>query len=261
MTKEEELYKLSCNFKETVFTLGTYQERMRFYGSYYEKWYSLVKKDGTDDAYPEFNGRISKLFVGCKDKIVFLTSPSDTEIDFFSKNFKKVYFANFPYRPGEFPANVSQIRYDGNLYLIIEDSIKESVDYAFSHHVIEHILKIDIGIHLRQVLSLLKSGGEYLIICPSSIRIKKDECSKDRSTLIAANHHIGRYGYNDIITIAKNAGFRTFFKPLVNPFVFSHFHRYEYSWTYKICEIIRNYISDFMLSAIAINSLYIKMVK
>lgn len=262
---EDSFLSMSEEFKNKIDKFSSYPERMGYSEEHFKKWYRKLnsKSDGSQFAVCDFNEEILSFFGKGHGKSIFLFSPSLTEVNLFSRVFSRVYFIALPQIDGKLPDNAVQLGYDGNFEITGSDEIGKNifVDYFFSNHVIEHIHPDDFKKHLELVYKFLKKGGQYLVICPSKIRILKDENSQKSEKIIAANHHIGRYEYNGINQLSKEIGFEKTYCPVINPYVFNFWTKYEFCPSEKIIERVYKFVPEKVLSALGLNSLYIKIQK
>ncbi|KKT42795.1 MAG: Methyltransferase type 11 [Microgenomates group bacterium GW2011_GWC1_44_37] len=250
------------NFYKEINLQQNFKSRMRLAEEYYSGWYQEVAKLDLGDEATVSNHKLPTFFLGDTSTLtIYLISPSLAEIKLFASKFKKVYFSAVPKLKGNFPANTFQLNRDKNYELDLEQVRNLKVDCAFSHHVVEHIHPKDIKRHLAEVYSLLKKGGRYLIICPSSIRIKKDEISNNFFSQVSVYHHVGRYSYQSIHDLSREMGFTRCFRPIINPNLLNHFHPYRSSWCYDYLEKLSAIIPDQLLSILGLNSLYITITK
>lgn len=252
---------MSREFFRNIDKFSSYEERMRYADEYYKKWYlaANIGSQGEKFAIDPVPQYVLEFFSGAKDKNIYLFSPSIAEIEMFAGKFNKVYFSAMPAIETRLPDNVVQCRYDDNFE--IKNGEKELADYAFSHHVIEHIHPKDLEKHMRLVFSYLKTGGEYVIVCPSNIRIWKDQASDNLDKKTAANHHIGRYSYSGLSKMARNIGFEKVFHPILNPQLLNFWLSYKIRLSEIILAKVYKSIPDKLLSFLGYNSLYIKLRK
>ncbi len=261
MDKQKVLNEAKGFYKE-MNLLKDYPSRMRLAEKYYKGWYRDVAQLDLGKESGVSNPLLPTFFPGkTQNKSVYLFSPSISEIKLFSSKFKKVYFSAVPKLQGVFPTNSEQIHYNKDFELP-GDKIKGlKVDFAFSHHVVEHIHPDDIKRHLEQVYSLLKQGGAYLFVCPSSIRIKKDEKASNFFSKVSVYHHIGRYSYASILNLSKEIGFSKSSRPLINPNIINFFYEYRADPLYDYLKKSAFHIPDPLLSILGISSLYILITK
>jgi SAM-dependent methyltransferase len=104
-------------------------------------------------------------------------------------------------RAGPLPANLQLITYDG-YDLDMED---ESIDVAFSDHLIEHIHPEDLTLHLRLVNRLLKEGGVYIFRTPHA-RAGPHDISGYFSDE-PEGFHIKEWTYRELKSELREAGF------------------------------------------------------
>lgn len=250
------------NFYRKINLLRSYVSRARYSEKYYKRWYRDVAKLDLGKESAGTNYRLPSFFPGnTSTQSVYLISPSISEIRLFSSKFKKVYFSAIPQLKGRFPRNAKQINYDNKFELPVNQIKGLKVDCAFSHHVIEHIHPDDIRKHLTQIYSLLRKGGSYLIICPSSIQIKKDAISRDFFSLVSVFHHIGRYSYTSILNLSKETGYSKCSRPIINPNLLNHFYEFKDNKCFHFFENLTRYMPDPFLSALGFGSLYIRIIK
>jgi ubiquinone/menaquinone biosynthesis C-methylase UbiE len=84
----------------------------------------------------------------------------------------------------------------------------ESVDFAYSNQLIEHLHPEDAPDRLKEVWRVLKPGGRYMCITPSRITGPHDiSCFFDFE---ATGLHLQEYDYGSLRALFCNAGFRQF---------------------------------------------------
>jgi SAM-dependent methyltransferase len=102
------------------------------------------------------------------------------------------------------PANLRLITYDG--YEL--DMENESIDVAFSDHLIEHIHPDDLMLHFELVNRLLKRGGVYIFRTPHA-RAGPHDISGYFSDE-PEGFHIKEWTYRELKRALEDAGFRIF---------------------------------------------------
>jgi len=137
-----------------------------------------------------------------------------------------------------------------NLTLIINDGFKiglhnESVDIAYSSHLIEHFHPEDIFDHLREIYRVLKPGGRYVIITPNRLNGPHDISRYFDE--VATGFHLKEYTFRELYDILYNEGFTT-----VNAYIGGKGFYLPLQPYFIICfEKIINYIPSFLKKSIA----------
>jgi SAM-dependent methyltransferase len=98
-----------------------------------------------------------------------------------------------------------------NFELIISDGTSipappESVDFAFSDQLMEHLHPDDALDQLREIRRVLKPGGSYLVFTPSRLSGPHD-VSKFYSS-VAEGFHLREYAARDLARLVRRLGFR-----------------------------------------------------
>lgn len=188
------------------------EERRVLYRSLYNELFqkipnhTLLKKKNSvfQQKYVLYEMGIIKPFL--HDKTIFLEiGAGDCCLSFeVAKNVKKVYAIDVS---DEITRNVSCPE---KFELIISDGLTvnvppNSIDVAYSNHVIEHIHPDDIVDHLRNILTSLISGGIY--ICNTPHRFMGPSDISKHFDKIATGFHLKEYINRELGYLFKKAGF------------------------------------------------------
>lgn len=98
-----------------------------------------------------------------------------------------------------------------NFELVISDSIpldleSDSVDVAYSCHVLEHLHPEDALDHVAEIRRVLRDGGSYLCVTPNRLWGPHDisQYFDDRPT----GFHLREYTHSELARLFRRAGFR-----------------------------------------------------
>ena len=105
---------------------------------------------------------------------------------------------------------LSQVTLPQNLSLVLSDALclalpAESVDLAYSCHVLEHLHPEDVDEHLREVRRVLKPGGAYVCVTPNRL-LGPHDVSKyfgDEPSGL----HLQEYAYGDLARLFRESGY------------------------------------------------------
>jgi len=105
--------------------------------------------------------------------------------------------------PGEMPppSNFQLLLFDGFDFPLPDNS----VDFAYTNQVIEHLHPEDAEYHLREVYRVLRSGGYYLCITPHRFVGPRD--ISRYFTREATALHLKEYTYHELSQLMRQVGF------------------------------------------------------
>ena len=87
----------------------------------------------------------------------------------------------------------------------VEGLADESIDVAFSCHLIEHLHEEDMIDHLTEVRRLLRTGGSYLMVTPNRL-LGPHDVSRDFDE-VASGLHLVEYSFTELAEVACREGF------------------------------------------------------
>jgi SAM-dependent methyltransferase len=185
------------------------EERLNLYGPVYDELYARLPH------HPRFTRRYDTSHAAKQVSILKRLVPSDARFMEIGAGDSSVSFAMTEVCRKVVAVDVTERAVldrprPANFQFVLSDGVSfpvesESMDFAYSHQLMEHLHPEDAETQLTEVARTLRSGGTYLCITPSRFTGPHDVSRYFEHKATA--FHLKEYSYNELSHLFRAAGF------------------------------------------------------